>query len=242
MRELGIASEIDESGRYDSLRSRLNALDRETQGREMGKLGAAPDYPRQRTRRHRRRRDRRRLGLRQPTWRLRLRRRQRHISSSDTRSSSTKSPKAYAAYASTASRASSHACSGYLSWEFGATSSGVAPLVATSELPPPSAPPPTTADAPAALRWHARLELDTARRFLTPNLLGQRPAHQRRQRRPAALDEVHPLGTIPELGPDARRTVSRRQGVQETASEPSSFRVRLSVAEADLPSAEPLTP
>jgi hypothetical protein len=44
MRELGITSEIDESGRYDSLRSRLNALDRETQGREMRKLGAAPDY------------------------------------------------------------------------------------------------------------------------------------------------------------------------------------------------------
>ena len=44
MRALGITSEIDESGRYDSLRSRLNALDRATQGREMRKLGAAPDY------------------------------------------------------------------------------------------------------------------------------------------------------------------------------------------------------
>ena len=44
MRELGITSEIDESGRYDSIRSRLSALDRETQGREMRKLGAAPDY------------------------------------------------------------------------------------------------------------------------------------------------------------------------------------------------------
>jgi hypothetical protein len=43
-RELGLASEIDESGRYDSVRSRLNALDRETQSREMRKLGAAPDY------------------------------------------------------------------------------------------------------------------------------------------------------------------------------------------------------
>src|SRR5882762_8390353 len=41
MRELGITSEIDESGRYDSVRSRLNALDRATQGREMRKLGAA---------------------------------------------------------------------------------------------------------------------------------------------------------------------------------------------------------
>src|SRR5258706_16363230 len=44
MRELGITSEIDESGRYDSIRTRLNALDRETQDRERRKLGAAPDY------------------------------------------------------------------------------------------------------------------------------------------------------------------------------------------------------
>jgi L-lactate utilization protein LutC len=44
LREIGITEEIDESGRYDSLRARLSALDRETQGREMRKLGAAPDY------------------------------------------------------------------------------------------------------------------------------------------------------------------------------------------------------
>jgi LUD domain len=44
MRTLGIRAEIDESGRYDSIRSRLKALDRETQGRQMRKLGAAPDY------------------------------------------------------------------------------------------------------------------------------------------------------------------------------------------------------
>jgi hypothetical protein len=44
MRELGITREIDESGRYDSLRVRLAAMDRETQGREMRRLGAAPDY------------------------------------------------------------------------------------------------------------------------------------------------------------------------------------------------------
>jgi L-lactate utilization protein LutC len=44
MRELGIASEIDESGRYDSIRARLKGLDRETQNREMRKLGAAPDF------------------------------------------------------------------------------------------------------------------------------------------------------------------------------------------------------
>ena len=44
LRELGITQEIDESGRYDSVRARLAAMDRETQGREMRKLGAAPDY------------------------------------------------------------------------------------------------------------------------------------------------------------------------------------------------------
>jgi hypothetical protein len=44
MRELGLTSEIDESGRYDAIRPKLNALDRETQGRERRKLGAAPDY------------------------------------------------------------------------------------------------------------------------------------------------------------------------------------------------------
>jgi LUD domain len=44
IRELGIAAEIDESGRYESVRAKLTALDRETQGREMRKLGAAPDY------------------------------------------------------------------------------------------------------------------------------------------------------------------------------------------------------
>jgi hypothetical protein len=42
--ELGITAEIEESGRYDSIRQKLKALDRETQGREMRKLGAAPDY------------------------------------------------------------------------------------------------------------------------------------------------------------------------------------------------------
>ena len=42
MRELGITNEIDESGRYQSIRSHLSTLDRETQGREMRKIGAAP--------------------------------------------------------------------------------------------------------------------------------------------------------------------------------------------------------
>jgi LUD domain len=44
LKELGITAEIDESGRYDSVRSKLNLLDRESQGRELRKLGAAPDY------------------------------------------------------------------------------------------------------------------------------------------------------------------------------------------------------
>jgi LUD domain len=44
MQELGITAEIDESGRYDSVRSRLKAFDRATQGRQIRKLGAAPDY------------------------------------------------------------------------------------------------------------------------------------------------------------------------------------------------------
>ena len=44
LRELGITREIDESGRYDSVRVRLAAMDRETQGREMRKLVGAPDF------------------------------------------------------------------------------------------------------------------------------------------------------------------------------------------------------
>ncbi|HEY2788676.1 MAG TPA: lactate utilization protein [Gaiellales bacterium] len=44
LRELGLTAAIDESGRYDSVRVRLNALDRETQARDRRKLGAAPDH------------------------------------------------------------------------------------------------------------------------------------------------------------------------------------------------------
>jgi L-lactate utilization protein LutC len=44
MREIGITEAVDESGRYDSVRVKLTALDRETQDRERRKLGAAPDY------------------------------------------------------------------------------------------------------------------------------------------------------------------------------------------------------
>jgi LUD domain len=42
--ELGITAAIDGSGRYDALRPKLRAMDRQTQAREMRKLGAAPDY------------------------------------------------------------------------------------------------------------------------------------------------------------------------------------------------------
>jgi hypothetical protein len=41
---LGIKDEIDKSGRYDSLRPKIFAMDRATQGREIRKLGGAPDY------------------------------------------------------------------------------------------------------------------------------------------------------------------------------------------------------
>jgi L-lactate utilization protein LutC len=42
--ETGIAKEINESGRYNSVRNALNKLDRKTQMREQRKLGAAPDF------------------------------------------------------------------------------------------------------------------------------------------------------------------------------------------------------
>jgi hypothetical protein len=41
---LGITEEIDKSGRYDSVREKLAMMDRKTQGREMEKLGATPEY------------------------------------------------------------------------------------------------------------------------------------------------------------------------------------------------------
>jgi hypothetical protein len=43
LRELGLSEAIDESGRYVSIRGKLATMDRETQLREMRKLGAAPD-------------------------------------------------------------------------------------------------------------------------------------------------------------------------------------------------------
>ncbi|HSK88607.1 MAG TPA: LUD domain-containing protein [Anaerolineales bacterium] len=41
---LGIKDEIDKSGRFDALRTKMFAMDRATQGREIRKLGGAPDY------------------------------------------------------------------------------------------------------------------------------------------------------------------------------------------------------
>jgi hypothetical protein len=44
LQQIGITAAIDDSGRYSSVRAALQQLDRDTQGREMRKLGAAPDY------------------------------------------------------------------------------------------------------------------------------------------------------------------------------------------------------
>jgi hypothetical protein len=44
LNDLGITEEIDKSGRYNSVREKLAMMDRKTQGREMEKLGAAPEY------------------------------------------------------------------------------------------------------------------------------------------------------------------------------------------------------
>ena len=44
LEKLGIREEIDKSGRFEALRPKMFAMDRETQGREIRKLGSAPDY------------------------------------------------------------------------------------------------------------------------------------------------------------------------------------------------------
>ena len=44
LEQLGIKEIVDKSGRYDSLRPRMFAMDRATQGREIRKLSGAPDY------------------------------------------------------------------------------------------------------------------------------------------------------------------------------------------------------
>ena len=41
---LGLAKEINESGKYNSVKAKLMKMDRKTQGLEMQKLGAAPEY------------------------------------------------------------------------------------------------------------------------------------------------------------------------------------------------------
>jgi L-lactate utilization protein LutC len=41
---IGLSKEIMESGKYDSVRKRLMSMDRKTQGNEMQKLGAAPEW------------------------------------------------------------------------------------------------------------------------------------------------------------------------------------------------------
>jgi hypothetical protein len=44
LEQLGIKDVIDKSGRFDSLRPKIFAMDRNTQAREIRKLGGAPDY------------------------------------------------------------------------------------------------------------------------------------------------------------------------------------------------------
>jgi len=44
LEKVGIKDEIDKSGRFDALRPKMFAMDRATQGREIRKLGSAPDY------------------------------------------------------------------------------------------------------------------------------------------------------------------------------------------------------
>ncbi len=41
---IGVAEDIERSGRYQALRPRLYQMDREMQGREMRQLGASPDF------------------------------------------------------------------------------------------------------------------------------------------------------------------------------------------------------
>jgi hypothetical protein len=44
LEKLGIKDEVDNSGRYIALRPKMFAMDRKTQGREIRKLGSAPDF------------------------------------------------------------------------------------------------------------------------------------------------------------------------------------------------------
>jgi hypothetical protein len=44
LEQTGIKDEVDQSGRFDALRPKMFAMNRETQGREIRKLGSAPDF------------------------------------------------------------------------------------------------------------------------------------------------------------------------------------------------------
>jgi hypothetical protein len=44
LEKLGIKDEIDTSGRFDALRPKMFAMNRQTQAKEIRKLGASPDY------------------------------------------------------------------------------------------------------------------------------------------------------------------------------------------------------
>lgn len=44
LEQIGVLSEINESGKYDSVRKKLESMERETESREMQKLGAAPEW------------------------------------------------------------------------------------------------------------------------------------------------------------------------------------------------------
>lgn len=44
LQEIGVDSEINESGRFHSLRNKIYAMDYKTQRQEMSRLGAAPDF------------------------------------------------------------------------------------------------------------------------------------------------------------------------------------------------------
>ncbi len=44
LEQLGIKEIIDKSGRFDAVRPKMFAMDRNTQAREIRKLGGAPDY------------------------------------------------------------------------------------------------------------------------------------------------------------------------------------------------------
>ena len=44
LEQLGLAADVDQSGRFDAVRPRMYAMNRETQGREIRKLISAPDF------------------------------------------------------------------------------------------------------------------------------------------------------------------------------------------------------